>query len=116
METRTPSKPIVITMEDGKEYTLEYNRDAVVAAEEDGFITDDIDVKMMLRIPQLFYFAFYKNHPEVTREKSDDILFNQLGGLSQEMTQRLAELYADAYTSLMNNEGKPKNPKVRVRM
>ena len=113
---KEPSKPIVLTMEDGKEYTLEFNRNTVSLAERSGFRTDDIDHMMMVRVPELFYFSFKKNHPDITREESDKILFDELGGISEAITERLVELYADAYMSLVNTEGKPKNPKVRILM
>ena len=114
--SKEPTKPIVIVLEDGTEYTLEFNREAVVLSERDGFRTDDVQEKMMTRLPQLFYYAFKKNHPMVTQTETDRILFEELGGVSTAMVERLIELYADAYMSLVNDEGKPKNPKVRVKM
>lgn len=108
------AKPIIITMEDGKEYTLEFDRKSIVYAENMGFSTDDVDSKMMNRVPELFNYAFKKNHPEVTMEESDRILFDELGGVWEGLVTRLVELYADGYLALVNEEGKPKNPKVRV--
>lgn len=110
------TNPIILTMEDGKEYRLEFDRKTVEYSERMGFNTDDIEHKMMIRVPELFWFSFRKNHPEVTKEESDKILFDELGGTTEQMTERLVQLYADAYMSLVNNEGKPKNPKVRVVM
>ena len=110
------TNPIILTMEDGKEYRLEFDRKTVEYSERMGFNTDDIEHKMMIRVPELFWFAFQKNHPEVTKEQADKILFDELGGVWDGLTERLVQLYSDAYLSLVNNEGKPKNPKVRVTM
>lgn len=108
------AEPIIITMEDGKEYTLEFDREAVTYAERIGFSMDDIDSKMMNRVPELFWLAFRKNHPKVTKKEADHILFDELGGAWEALITRLGELFADGYTSLVNEEEQPKNPKVRV--
>lgn len=110
------TNPIILTMEDGKEYTLEFDRKSVEYSEMMGFSVEDVGQKMMIRVPELFRFAFHKNHPEVTKEEADRILFEELGGVWDGLTERLVQLYSDAYLSLVNNEGKPKNPKVRVTM
>lgn len=110
------AKPIEITMEDGKKYVLDFSRESVVYAETHGFGIADLadENKLLTTIPELFFYAFRKNHPEVTKEQSDHILFDELGGIADAWMERLGELFSDTYLSLRNEEGKPKNPKVRV--
>ena len=110
------AEPIIITMEDGKEYKLEFDRKSVAFSERIGFSVFDVQEKLMTRIPELFWVAFRKNHPDITQEQAEHILFDELGGTWDALTERLVELYTDAYTSLINDEGKPKNPKVRILM
>ena len=105
-------KPILLTMEDGTEYTLEYNRQAIAKAERNGFTVADLDTKMMVRVPELFFYAFYMHHPNLTKVQTDKILFEEMGGISDEIIKRLGELYAQGYESLVNSD--PKNSKVTI--
>ena len=104
--------PIVLTMEDGTEYTLDFTRKTVEWAERRGFSMDDLSEHMMIRVPELFYYAFRKNHPNVTKQQSDKILFEDMGGMSEELLKRLGELYSQGYESLINSE--TKNSKVTI--
>lgn len=105
-------KPILLTMEDGTEYTLEFSRKSVEWAERRGFSMDDLSDHMMIRVPELFYYAFRMHHPQITKQQSDDILFEQMGGINEDIVKRLGELYAQGYESLINAE--PKNSKVTI--
>lgn len=98
-------KPIIITMEDGTEYTLEFNRDAVARAERASFNIDDVDAYPMTKVPELFFFAFRMHHPRMTKQQTDSILFDGLKGLSEEAIKRLVELYYQGMTALVNNGG-----------
>lgn len=104
--------PIVLTMEDGTEYTLDFTRKTVEWAERRGFSMDDLSEHMMIRVPELFYYAFRKNHPNITKQQSDKILFEDMGGMSEELLKRLGELYSQGYESLINSE--TKNSKVTI--
>ena len=106
--------PIVITLEDGTVYTLEFSRETAKAAEEGGFKRTDIADKLMTRMEQLFFFAFRMHHPTVSRAKAMDILYNQLGGMSDVVQDRLMDLFNAPYETLVNENGTPKNPKVTV--
>lgn len=106
--------PITIKFEDGETYTLEFNRKTVKEAEEAGFRREDAGDKLMTRIPELFYYAFRMHHPNLRKPQTDSILFNDLGGLTDEMIERLIDLFAAPYTTLVNENGTPKNPKVTV--
>ena len=109
-------KPIILEYKDGETYTLEFSRETVAMAEADGFSRTDAPDKLMIRLPQLFYFAFKKNHPTLPRAKADQILFDDLGGISEDMMDRLLELFDNPYETLINTSGKVKNPQVTVRL
>jgi hypothetical protein len=70
----------------------------------------------MTRIPELFYYAFRMHHMNVSREKTDKILFEDLGGATPELIARLAQLFAEPYRSLYNATGKSKNPRVTMEL
>lgn len=112
-------KPIIIrNTEDGKEYTLEFNRDSVVFAEQRGFIVDDLYKFPMSKVPELFYYAFRMHHKNVARNQTDKILFEELGGIPDGMLERLAELYAEPFNAIaVLGEGEErKNSKLTVEM
>lgn len=96
---------------DGKEYTLEFSRKTVADAERGGFTIDDITEHMMVRVPELFYYAFKMHHPFIKKTDTDKILFEGFGGLTNEELKRLGDLYAEPYNSLINKEedGESKN-------
>jgi len=109
-------EPIVLSYEDGQEYVIEFSRETVAQAEKAGFSLDDVEEKMMLRIPQLMYWGLKMHHPTISKEKAEKILFDDLGGVSSEIIERLVKLYAAGYNTLVNETGKPKNPKLTVRL
>ena len=107
-------EPMVITIDD-KEYTLEFNRTTAKMAENGGFKRDDVVDKMMTRIPELFYYAFKMHHPDIKREKTDEIYFEMLEGLTDAELDRLVNLFNAPYKTLVNETGERKNRKVTVR-
>ena len=112
-------EPIVISFEDGKEYTLEFSRETVSMAERSGFSRGAAGDQMMTFLPDLFFFAFKMHHPTIKREKTDDILFNKLQGLTNEELSRLLELFEQPYTTLIHideEDDTRKNSRVTVRM
>ena len=109
--------PIIITNEEtNEEFTLEFNRDSVKYAEEHGFTREDVGTKLMTRVPQLFYFAFRMHHPRMTQAQTDKILFDDLGGMSETLANRLIDLFQAPYETLLCEEDTPKNPKVSVKL
>lgn len=109
-------KPIIIEI-DGMTYTLEFNRNSVVAAERAGFVADQIAEKPMTMLPLLFFAAFRKNQPNISREETDRILFDVLGGLSKEVVERLVKLYTEPTKTLFRTEDdgeQPKNAKISL--
>lgn len=102
---------------DGKTYTLEFNRNSIMSAERAGLVIDEVQSAPMSTIPLLFFAAFKMHHPKITREETDDILFNKLNGLTEEEFKKLAELYAAPTKSLFysaEGDGERKNVKVSL--
>lgn len=100
-------KPMVITDPDeGREYTLEYSRKTVAKTEQAGLDINQLESKSMTMIPLLFWGAFLMHHPSMTREQTDKILFDGLGGLNEDEMAYLGKLYATPFNTLIANEGK----------
>lgn len=108
--------PINITNEkDEVVYTLEFNRDTVSRCEKAGFKIQEVDNMPMTMIPILFHYAFRMHHPDISRAETDRILFDELGGLSPGLTNRLQELYINPFSTLLKeDDGTPKNSKMKV--
>lgn len=104
-------KPMTITdPEEGREYTLEFSRRSVVKTEQAGFNTNEVDSKSMTMLPLLFWGAFLMHHPHMTKEQTDRILFEGLGGLKEEELAYLGKLYAAPVQTLIATEDK-ENPR-----
>ena len=109
-------KPMVITDPDeSREYTLEYNRKAVVKVEQAGFDINQIESKPATMIPLLFWGAFLMHHPHMTKEQTDKILFDGLGGLRAEEMEYLAKLYAEPLQTLVATEGEGNPRKMGIK-
>lgn len=109
-------RPITLRYDDGKEYTLEFNRTSVVFAEQRGFNINDVGTKLMSGLTDLFWYSFRMHHPKVTKQESDKILFDDLGGLSEEVIDRLVALYNAPFNALVSEEeeGEEKNARAKV--
>lgn len=104
--------PMVITdPEEHREYTLEYSRKTVSKAEQAGLDVNQLESKSMTMIPLLFWGAFLMHHPHMTREQTDKILFDGLGGLSAEEMGYLGQLYAEPFRTLVSTEEQAENPR-----
>ena len=105
-------KPMVITDPDaGKEYTLEFNRKSVIKAEQAGLDINQLESKSMTMIPILFWGAFLMHHPHMTREQTDKILFDGLGGMSADEMTYIGKLYAEPFNTLVTGEDEGANPR-----
>lgn len=105
-------KPMVITdPEAGKEYTLEFNRKSVIKAEQAGLDINQLESKSMTMIPILFWGAFLMHHPHMTREQTDKILFDGLGGMSADEMTYIGKLYAEPFNTLVTGEDEGANPR-----
>lgn len=115
-DKRERLKPMVITDPDeGREYTLEYSRKTVSRVEQAGLDVNQIDTKSMTMIPLIFWGAFLMHHPHMTREQTDKILFDGLGGLNPEEMAYLGKLYAEPFQTLVASEesGNPRKMAVK---
>lgn len=109
-------KPMVIVdPENGKEYTLEFSRKSVVKAEQAGLEINALDTKSMTMIPLLFWGAFIMHHPYITRDQTDKILFEGLGGLNEEEMTYLGKLYAEPFQTLIASEDTQNPRKMAVK-
>lgn len=116
-KTEERVRPIVLKdTENGDSFTLEFNRESVKFAESKGFKAEDIQNAPMTKIPELFYYAFRMHHRAIPRDKTDKILYDDLGGLSEALIERLVTLYIAPYECLIQNEENAKNSKMTVEL
>lgn len=89
----------------GDVYELDFTRETVRFAESRGFVLEEVSRFPVTRIPELFFYAFRKNHKSVSRQKTDSILFDELKGLRPEHIERLIQLYTQPYDTLVADDG-----------
>lgn len=112
MSNEKKLKPMIITDPDnGKEYTLEFNRKSVAKTEQAGLDVNKMESQSMTMIPLLFWGAFQMHHPYMNREQTDKILFDGLGGLEGEEMEHLGKLYAEPFQALIATDEEGKNPR-----
>ncbi len=105
-------RPMVISdPETSKEYTLEFSRKTVEKTERAGLDVNRLESASMTMIPLLFWGAFLMHHPHMTREQTDKILFEGLGGLNEEEMAYLGKLYAAPFQTLIASEDEGANPR-----
>lgn len=110
--------PVKITDNDtGETYELDFSRDSVRFAESREFKLDEITTYPVTRMPELFYYAFRKNHKNVARNQTDRLM-DKMGGLSSALVTRLIQLYQQAQTSnvIQDDETLEKNSAVTVEL
>ncbi len=113
-------KPIIIhDQDDGRDYTLEFDLDSVRFAQARGFDSDDISKYPVIKVEELFFYAFRMHHKNVSKEKTDKIFWNKLGGISnlpEGFIERLIMLYYDPINAVRSAEEIGKNANVTVEM
>lgn len=110
-------KPLILTdNESGDKYTLEFSRDSVRFAEQRGFSIDDVTRYPMTKVPEFFFYAFRMHHKNISRERTDRILFDDLGGLPDGALERLINLYSEPFNafSSKDEDGNEKNSRMTV--
>lgn len=123
-EIENEVKPITLRFTDTEQtYVLEFDRNTVKLAERNGFpltpfnkdkFVDEID---MVTLEQLFYYSFQMHNRGTSKQITDNILYEELGGMPVEMLIRLVELYLLPYTTLISGDGeKAKNSKLTIEM
>ena len=110
--------PIRITDNDsGNVYELDFDRETAVFAQNRGFKPDDVVDYPTAKVPELFFYAFRKNHKRVPKNQTDALL-QKMGGLTVAMISRLLALYDQASQSftIADEEDMEKNAKVTVEL
>ena len=106
---------VIVDPDEGREYTLEFSRKSVSKAEQAGLDVNRLESASMTMIPIMFWSAFLMHHPHMTREQTDKILFDGLGGLSEEEMAHLGKLYATPFQSLIASEDEANPRKMAVK-
>lgn len=102
---RITLKPMtIVDPEDGREYTLEYNRRTVAKAESAGLDLNKLDSAPMTMLPLLFWGAFLMHHSYMRQEDTNRILYEGLGGLKAKEVEYLGRLYAEPFKTLISGE------------
>lgn len=83
----------------GKEYKLEYNRNALIQMESWGFEPQSFKAKPLSSITYLSRGAFLKNHKDLSFEEVDEIV-SQIDNIG-DFVNVLGELYANAVNSIV---------------
>ena len=83
---------------EGKEYTLEFNRQTVRTLESQGFNPEEVGSKPVTMIPLLFSGAFEKNHRGMKRTLRDEI-YEAIPDKSS-LLQALFEMYVETLATL----------------
>lgn len=110
--------PVHMTDNDtGAVYELDFSRESVKFAENRGFKVNELTVFPVTRIPELFYYAFRKNHKNVARSQTDALL-EGMGGMTTALLERLMQLYDQAALThlIVTDEDAVKNEKVAVEL
>lgn len=81
---------------DGVDYTLEYNRDAILYMESEGLDVKQIETKPLTMISILWQGAFLKNHKREKLEKIQEI-YEKIPNKT-ELTAALSEMYIETYS------------------
>ena len=114
-EVNEKVRPLILRDNETKDvYTLEFSRDSVRFAESRGFSISSISDFPMTKIPELFFYAFRMHHKNVAREKTDKILFEDLGGLREGMLERLYALYSAPFEALANSDDEDNEKNARM--
>ena len=83
----------------GKDYTLEYNRDAIIKMEEQCFKANEkAEDAQFTTVWLLFKGAFWKNHRDVSNDTVETIL--KAISDKQKLYERLLEMIKEAYETI----------------
>lgn len=86
----------------GTAYCLEYTRASVKFMEQNmGFNPNDVQDKLMTRLPQLFRGAFIAHHPD-TKYKVMDAIYDTMDD-KMGLFKCLMEMYNDPYTQMLES-------------
>ena len=115
-ETTKEIKPIILRDDNnGDVFVLEFDRAVVKFAEARGFKINSLESGLSISaIEELFFYAFRKHQPKLSKADTDNILYNKLHGMPDGMMERLAELYLLPFNTLIQSEEETKNSTMTV--
>jgi len=87
---------------EGKEYCLEYNREAIKIMEKQGFELETFTNKPMNMMELAFQGAFLKNHRNIKGSTVLDIYENMKD--KRELANELLNMISETYNSLFDDE------------
>ena len=112
-------KPIIIhDKQYDKDYTIEFNREAIKFAESRKFSIRDVDLFPMTKVPEMIWYGMMKHHPKVTLKQVEDLV-ERMGGvnaISEAVGERLGQLWAVPYNTLADEDDDEKNAAVTVEL
>ena len=93
-------KEITLTF-DERDYVLTFTRGSIKKAERGGFSISKVDEMPATMLPELFASAFIAKHPQIRRERVDEIFkaTKDKNGLFEV----LSKLYANTINSLLDD-------------
>lgn len=109
--TETPERFSEIILKDKKhhrEYRLDFTLDAIAYAQSVGFNWDDIVEKSAVMIPLIWYTAFRRYQPRMSKNETDKVL-KDIGGMSVPLVTRLRQLWEQALSELVADGDEIKN-------
>lgn len=121
MELNERVNPMKVTdNETGKTYILDFNRETVEFVENRGFSWDILGDRPATLLPLIWFAAFRRYNPRISKEKTDKLLEN-MGGLKPKQIKRLKDLYDQCLAPLIasddeDNEADQGNAKVTVEL
>lgn len=113
-------KPLIIhDNKYNKDYTIEFNREAIKFAESRKFVIQEVDIYPMTKVPEMIWYGMMMHHPKVTLKDVEDLV-ERMGGvnaINKAAGQRLGELWAAPYGTLdSDDDGDEKNAEVTVEL
>lgn len=101
----------------GDVYELDFSRESIKFAESRGFKINELSDFPATLIPDLFFYAFRKNHKRIARSQTDALL-EKMHGLTGKQLERLVQLYNQAALSniIVLDEDAEKNAEVTVEL
>ncbi len=86
---------------EGKDYTLEYTKNTVRQMERRGFVIEELATKPLTNFLDLFAGAFLSKHPQVKRDKIEEI-YESLKG-RKKLISALTEMYTETIEYLIDD-------------